>query len=311
MGRRPVVPPELTRGPFTVIDAQRAGLTWKQLQGASWRRVGAGLYVWAGLGDEPVVVLAGVCRRLPPGAAFSGTTAAWLHGLDLPPCEPIEVTIPGACRVSALAGVSVRRAGLGDVEVVERRGLPTTSAHRTVIDLGRQPSLVDAVVSVDMALHQRLVDLQVLRAFLVAHPRGKGVGRLRRVLDLAEPAAESAMETRLRLLLVLAGLPRPKAQVSLHDDRGRFLGRPDLYYPDQRLGLEYDGSTHRDSLIQDNRRQNRLLTAGYRLLRFTAADVRHNPDGIVQQVRDSLKGRSAGESPLFRATNGRFAGESP
>jgi hypothetical protein len=54
---------------------------------------------------------------------------------------------------------------------------------------------------------------------------------------------------------VLGGLPRPEAQTSLHDSKGRFLGRPDLYYPSHRLGLEYDGGTHRISLAEDNRRQ--------------------------------------------------------
>jgi hypothetical protein len=49
---------------------------------------------------------------------------------------------------------------------------------------------------------------------------------LRRAIELAEPATQSPMETRLRLLLVMAGLPRPQAQVSIHDTYGRFLGRP-------------------------------------------------------------------------------------
>ena len=96
------------------------------------------------------------------------------------------------------------------------------------------------------------------------------------------------METRLRLLLVLAGLPRPEVQVPLEDGRGRFLGRPDLYYPGERLGLEYDGGTHRASLAEDNRRQNRLLSAGFRLLRFTAGDVLRTPDLVVAQVRAAL-----------------------
>ena len=97
------------------------------------------------------------------------------------------------------------------------------------------------------------------------------------------------METRLRLLLVLAGLPRPGAQVSLRDDFGLFLARPDLYYPDARLAIEYDGATHRESLAADNRRQNRMVDAGYRLLRFTAADVLSTPDSVVTLVRRALQ----------------------
>ena len=113
----------------------------------------------------------------------------------------------------------------------------------------------------------------------------RGIAAMRRALPHAEPATESPMETRLRMLLVLAGLPRPLAQVTLTDEHGGFLGRPDLYYPKHRLGLEYDGETHHHSLVDDNRRQNRLATAGVRLLRFTAADLYANPDGIVRQVR--------------------------
>jgi len=96
------------------------------------------------------------------------------------------------------------------------------------------------------------------------------------------------------LLLVLSGLPRPQVQVPLYDAGGRFLGRPDLYYPMQRLGLEYDGGTHRDSLVGDNRRQNRLLDAGYRLLRFTAADVLSSPDAVVALVGGLLKSGKQG-----------------
>jgi hypothetical protein len=45
---------------------------------------------------------------------------------------------------------------------------------------------------------------------------------------------------------------------------------------------------HRDSMASDNRRQNRLLNAGVRLLRFTASDVFRNPAGVAMQVRTML-----------------------
>lgn len=288
MARHVAVPAELTGGPFTVADAERAGLTRRQLEGSSWRRLGAGLYVWARLPDTPVLLLAAIHRRLPAGAAFSGHTAAWLHGLDLPPCDPVEVTVPEACRVSTRAGARIRRTRLPAAEVVLRRGLPATSRLRTVAELGGRPPLVEAVAAVDMALQRRLVELTDLRAHAAALPGKKGSARLRRVLELADPCAESPMETRLRLLLVLAGLPRPESQVALHDDGGRYVGRPDLYYRAGRLGLEYDGDAHRHGLAADDRRQNRFVHAGYRLLRFTAGDVLRTPDAVVAQVRAAL-----------------------
>jgi len=140
----------------------------------------------------------------------------------------------------------------------------------------------------DMALHKRLLKSDDLRSWVCAHPRYPGIGRLRRTIELAEPATESVMETRLRLLLVIARLPRPQAQVSLYDEAGQFLGRPDFYYPLHRLALEYDGAYHRENLTGDNRRQNRLVDAGYRLLRFSAADVLSAPDSIVAIVRRAL-----------------------
>lgn len=288
MARRPAVPPQLTRGAFTVAEAERAGLTRRQLEGRSWRRLGAGLYAWAELPDSPGLVLAAISRRLPAGAAFSGRTAAWLHGLDLPPCDPVEVTVPETCGISTRAGARVHRAALPASDVVTQGGMPATSPLRTISDLGGSLPLVEAVVVADMALQHRLLDEATLRAHAAARVQHRGSARLQRVVVLVDRGAESAMETRLRMLLVLAGLPRPQTQAALHDGGGRFLARADLYYPARRLALEYDGRTHRDSLAEDDRRQNRLLSAGYRLLRFTATDVLRTPDALVAQVRAAL-----------------------
>jgi very-short-patch-repair endonuclease len=95
------------------------------------------------------------------------------------------------------------------------------------------------------------------------------------------------METRLRMLLVLAGLPRPEVQGSIRNDEGRFL-RPDLLYRRERLAIEYDGGNHRDRLVEDNRRQNSLVDLGIRFLRFTATDVYGTPDTVVMLVRHAL-----------------------
>ena len=153
---------------------------------------------------------------------------------------------------------------------------------------------MEGVVAADLALHAGLVTIAELGTYVAEHPRAKGIARLRRVVGLAEPKAESAMETRLRVLLALARLPRPEVQVSIHDSHGRFVGRPDLLYRDQRLAIEYDGGNHRDRLVHDNRRQNGLVEAGFRLLRFTAADVYGAPESVVMQVRHQLRNRPLG-----------------
>ena len=285
MSRAPHIPTQLTKAPFTVDEALRAGVTRRQLRGASWRRMGSGFYVWAGLPDHPMLRLLTVQRRLPTGSAFSGCTAAWLHGLDLAPCDPVEATVPNPIDISLRAGVAIRRAKLTSGEVVRLNGVHATSILRTLLDVARYQPLVEAVVAMDAALHKKVVSPGQLRAYVAAKGGHRGFARLDRVVGLAEPATESPMETRLRMVLVLAGLPRPAVQVPIHDQRGRYLGRPDLYYASSRLGLEYDGASHRGNLASDVQRQNRLLATGIRLLRFTATDVRNAPDLIVRQVR--------------------------
>lgn len=278
---------DLRGAPFTLDEAREEGLTRARLRGAGWRRIARGLYVWNGLPPDPMLEIQAALKRLPPGSAFSGLTAAWLHGIDVSP-SPVEATVPLEAGVSSRAGMLIHRSALSQADVHQVRGMPATSILRTLADVSSRLSLSEAVVVVDAALNGRLVRLRELRCWIESHAQRSGIRRLRRVAELAEPAAESPMESRLRLLLVLAGLPRPAAQVAIHDHTGKFVGRPDLYYARPHLGIEYDGAIHRSSLAEDNRRQNLLLNAGVRLLRFTAVDVMQRPQAVVAQVRGML-----------------------
>jgi very-short-patch-repair endonuclease len=275
-------------GPVKLKEAPRYGLTRGRLRGSNWKRLGAGFYALTSLAQDPIVVLAAAASQLPASGVFSHATAAWLHGLDFSPCDPIEVTLPASSGRSHISGVSIKRSDLADGEATQIGGFPVTTPIRTLADLARRATLVEGVVALDTALHNKKVALDDLHQWADAHPKYRGAGRLQKALHLAEPLTESPMETRLRMLLVLAGLPKPKVQVSLYDEDGFFVARPDLYYPDKRLAIEYDGGTHRNSLAADNRRQNALLDAGYRLLRFTASDIFQTPLAVVSLVRRTL-----------------------
>jgi len=241
--------------------------------------------------DSRLEALRRASERLPPGAAFSGLTAAWLLGLEPQPGDVVEATAPADSGISTRAEMRIRRANLGRCDVVAARGLPTTSALRTLRDLCLRFSLTESVVFADTALHKRLITVADLAQWAKTSLNHHGVKRLRTVLRYVEPKAASPMETRLRMRVVLARLPRPEPQVPIYDGH-RFLGRPDLYYRDARLGLEYDGATHKNSVLEDNRRQNLLIGAGVRLLRFTASDIYNSPDVVVAQVRSALRAAS-------------------
>lgn len=282
--KSPFVPRQLTSSPFSLNEALAAGLTKSALRGRAWRRVGTELYRLADLPEDPWVTLSAWQRVLPSQTVFAGATAAWLFGLDLNPTNPVEVVVPTCHGYRSRAGLMVSRAGIPFAEVECIRGLRVTGLPRTLADLCLRRSAVEALVAIDMALHRGLTDAAALGRYAETARGRPGVGRLRSLAILAAPA-ESPMETRLRWLLIQAGLPRPEVQVNLRDGADRFVGRADLYYPAARLVVEFDGGIHRDRLVEDDRRQNLLINAGFRLLRFTAADIYNRPDVVVAQVR--------------------------
>ncbi len=288
MGKAPRIPPELKERPFSLSEAKEAGLTRHSLSGKTWQRISTGLYRWSELPEDPWLTLSAWRRFLPPETVFTGASAAWLFGLDLEPTDPVEIVVPPASGIRTRAGLLVRHCEIAATDVVSIRGLRALALPLTLAGLCQRCSAVEALIAIDMAVRQGLTEPPALDQYAEAAKGRPGMARMRLLAPLAAPA-ESPMETRLRWLLIQAGLPRPEVQATLRDGAARFVGRVDLYYPEARLVLEYDGGNHRDRLVEDNRRQNVLINAGYRLLRFTAADIYGTPDVVVAQVRAALQ----------------------
>jgi len=186
------------------------------------------------------------------------------------------------------AGVDTRYSELAAGDVVLVGGVPTTSPLRTAFDLARSRSLDEAVAGVDAMVHTCRLRVDAIARYATdGRMRWHGARRLPEVLSLAAAGAESPMETRLRLVLVRAGLPAPTLQHRVHDGWGRVVARLDLAYVDARLGIDYDGGCHWDpsAVRRDLRRQNALQALGWNLLRFTADDVLHNQRRLIDQVR--------------------------
>ncbi len=112
----------------------------------------------------------------------------------------------------------------------------------------------------------------------------------REALRLVDGRAESAMESWVRVVLALGGLPAPVPQLVITDGRSRFVARVDLAWPDAMLVVEYDGDHHRDraTWVKDLRRREELERLGWTVLVVTAADV-SAPDRLVARVRSRLR----------------------
>src|SRR5258708_39767025 len=81
MSRTPNIPVALRGRPFSLGEALRAGLTKSSLKGRTWRRLGARLYCWSGLDEDPWQVLRAWQGSLPAEAGFAGAPAARVPGL--------------------------------------------------------------------------------------------------------------------------------------------------------------------------------------------------------------------------------------
>ena len=114
-----------------------------------------------------------------------------------------------------------------------------------------------------------------LLARRAAEPGARGARRLAEVVALADPRAESPPETRLRVALIRAGLPRPEVRFPVLDEYGFELARADLAYPSAKLAIEYDGSTHFEPsrARRDRERDGELAGIGWQTLRVVADDV--------------------------------------
>ncbi|MBO0808345.1 MAG: DUF559 domain-containing protein [Actinobacteria bacterium] len=228
------------------------------------------------------------------GGVLGGYSAALLLGADCaPPDASVEVIVP--IRMGARRGPRIRQDRLGVDEVTEANGCRVTTASRTAWDLARRVTLVEAVVAVDALARRGSFVPADLLDWRATRPGARGCRRLGRVVALADPRAESPPESRLRVGLVLAGLPAPEVQYGIVDEHGFALARADLAYPEAKLAIEYDGRTHLDPVQteRDRQRDAELAAHGWETLRLGRDQLYALPQ-TVQTIRTMLALRLPG-----------------
>jgi hypothetical protein len=104
-------------------------------------------------------------------------------------------------------------------------------------------TLVDLVVVGDNLVRRR----RITPAELVDHCKDSKLpcaALARRAATYVRERVDSPMETRLRMLIVLAGLPEPRVNITISDIHGRPVRRYDLSWPSVKAIVEYDGRHH-------------------------------------------------------------------
>jgi len=271
--------------------AVAAGLvTRRVLAGPRFVRVLPDTYVPAGVDRDLRLRSHAAFRYVQGRGVLAGYSAAELLSASCGPRDaPAEVVVwPGSQR--AHPGLLVRREPIDAADVVEIGGIRLTSPRRTAFDLARRGPLVERVVAVDALANAHGFDPDVLRELAEVHVGARGSRDLATVLGHADRRAGSPMETRLRMLIVTAGLPAPQVQWVVQDEAARTAVWLDLAYPEQRIGIEYDGAVHADrgAVLRDIGRHTRLLDRGWRVYRYTKRDVLGCPERIVAELDRAL-----------------------
>ncbi|MET8265200.1 type IV toxin-antitoxin system AbiEi family antitoxin domain-containing protein [Micromonospora arida] len=288
-------------GMVTLGQALRAGLTRDQIRqlhrSGRWQRLLRGcLLPEAELSDSTRrrARIRAAVMSLGPGAFAVLDSALELHGIaGLRRSAQVHVSVPverPRPQRSLVPWLTVHQVTAGPGDIVTVAGIPATSPLHTVSDVILRVDRYPAVSVLDSALNQGCINPAHLAAIPNLIRGRRGAVMARACLAEADGRAQSPLETRSRLRCVDGGVPPDTLQLEVRDDDGYLLGIGDLGWRGPRLIAEADGrDTHGtpEAAYADRRRQNRLVNAGWTILRFTWQDTLH-PTYIPKTVRQAI-----------------------
>lgn len=283
------------RMPFRRSEALAAGLTDDDLHSGRYQRIFHGIYVVAAVVVDSWMRAAAALRVMPPDSHISHHSAVELHGGVAPDTLATHVsTVAGKLR-TVRRGIQAHWS-MTHASIVRLRGLRVSSPTQAFLELARLGvSLVDLVVAGDTLV--KATGIKSV-AFVTAAESclGPGGKLARRAAALMRDGVDSAMETRLRLLIVLAGLPEPTVNYIVRHADGEWAQRFDLAYPRLKLIVEYDGRHHLRDTAQwrrDLKRREQLEAEGRRFIVVTAEDIYQTPLQTLLRIQGALRQRRA------------------
>lgn len=277
------------RRPFTRAQALAAGIRPGALAGRAFVKLFHGVYAYRTLEITPCVWTEAALLVHPPTAYASHSSAARVYELPIPVLPGEHVTV--RCRSDRRRpGTFHHHLAPSDPDVRVIRGIRVSAPEQLFCELAELLGLVDLVVAGDALVRRYNVDPARLMAVADRAPRSAR-SPARRAAAYVRRDVDSPMETRVRMLLVLAGLPEPQVNVKVRWPDGRVRYRFDLCYPEWKLVIEYDGRQHRDDLDQWDRdigRRDWMDAEGWSFVPVVARGVYRRPDETIERVCSAL-----------------------
>ena len=226
--------------------------------------------------------MAAVLACRPDGVLSHRSAAALLELRDWGYTK-IEVTVP---RRSARRhdGIKVHRSTTltaEDVTVVNN--IPCTTVARTLLDLAGVVTQRQLERSFDQAEIAKAFDLTAIEDQLARNPTRAGAKAVRRVLTehyIGKTATWSENEEALLAITRPLGIPDPDTNELIALDDGGPPIRVDFVWRDQRVIIEADSRkwhTSRQRFEIDRQRDQRLIAAGWTVIRTTWRQMKYRP----------------------------------
>lgn len=277
--------------PFTRAEARQAGIGDRDLAGPAYQQLFWGVHISSEVSPTLATRAVAALTISPSRSVISHHTAARLWGGTPPESSTIHVTVPRADRPK-VDGIRPHRVASMPASV-KRRGLPVTSPEQTFLDMGSWCDLVGLVVLGDSLVRggqttpERLVEA-------AAGWGGRQQRLLRRAASLVRDKVDSPMESRLRMLIVLAGLPEPVVNFRIVGENGHVRYRIDLSFPEQKLGIEFDGRHHIERQEQwegDLLRREDLEDDDWKFVVVVSSQFYGDPASVLARVTAAMRAR--------------------
>ncbi len=258
-------------------------------------RVHRGVYAVGHLSIGQLGTLRAAVLACGEGAVISHGTAAAFW--DLRDQWPTLIDVTGGRQAGRkLDGIRCRRCRYPTPEeILIEEGVPFATPARTLVDSAGMLGVASMRRMVERAAVRRLLDLDALDRAMEQAWRRRGISTLRTILedwrtdDASAPDVRSEFEALVLPRLVSAGLPRPICNETLVVGEERLM--VDFLWKAQRVVVETDGAgTHETPIAfqRDRRRDQILVSAGYRVARATWGQIRDELDAVVQRIARTL-----------------------
>jgi hypothetical protein len=282
-------------GLISLAQATAAGLSPRQVKyrvkTGAWIPIARGVYRIASTPATWEQTALAPCLGATGPIAVSRLSAARIHRLEPAAPIPPDVTVPMG-GTSRLQGTATHRARLTPIDVERVGPIPVTTIERTLVDCAAILGPVRLQRLVDAAMHTKRVTARSVDEAWERAERAPGRWGHAKLLAALETwrgdiTPDTAGEARLIRVLRQWGYPDPERQIPIVNAAGETIGRIDLGWSPQRVGIEYDSERWHgpERWEHEEARHAAIEALGWCLLRADKLDLRPGQ----ARLRDDLK----------------------